>query len=103
MRNLLAEFHVHPGSTILGFREHIFTGSLSSLATYMALQEGCFVTLTQRVLCDPLQARLTPRPNPRPGPGHAPACARPRCDPVPAPHRSGFTTGTPTSLTSSFL
>ena len=58
MRNLLAEFRVHPGSTILGFREHIFTGSLSSLATYMALQEGCFVTLTQRVLCEPLCVRL---------------------------------------------
>ena len=64
MRNLLCEFRNHPGPlppTILGFREHIFTGTskqLSSLASYMALQEGCFVTLTQRVLWKPLQVRL---------------------------------------------
>mmetsp|Transcript_21477 Transcript_21477/g.35435 ORF Transcript_21477/g.35435 Transcript_21477/m.35435 type:complete len:1570 (+) Transcript_21477:3-4712(+) len=58
MRNLLQEFDRHPGSTILGFREHIFTGEQSSLASYMALQEGCFVTLTQRVLWDPLCIRL---------------------------------------------
>ena len=64
MRNLLCEFRTHPGSlppTILGFREHIFTGTskqLSSLASYMALQEGCFVTLTQRVLWKPLNVRL---------------------------------------------
>ena len=31
---------------------------ISSLASYMALQEGCFVTLTQRVLWKPLQVRL---------------------------------------------
>ena len=65
MRNLLCEFKAHPdrpqAPTIVGFREHIFTGTskqLSSLASYMALQEGCFVTLTQRVLWDPLQVRL---------------------------------------------
>ena len=65
MRNLLCEFRTHPDAphapTILGFREHIFTGTskqLSSLASYMALQEGCFVTLTQRVLWNPLQVRL---------------------------------------------
>jgi len=65
MRNLLCEFRNHPDKphapTILGFREHIFTGTskqLSSLASYMALQEGCFVTLTQRVLWNPLQVRL---------------------------------------------
>jgi len=64
MRNLLCEFRNYPGAlppTILGFREHIFTGTskqLSSLASYMALQEGCFVTLTQRVLWNPLQVRL---------------------------------------------
>jgi len=64
MRNLLCEFRQYPGAlppTILGFREHIFTGTskqLSSLASYMALQEGCFVTLTQRVLWKPLQVRL---------------------------------------------
>jgi len=38
MRNLLAEFKANPGATIVGFREHIFTGGLSSLASYMALQ-----------------------------------------------------------------
>uniref|UniRef100_A0A7S0NMX1 1,3-beta-glucan synthase n=1 Tax=Calcidiscus leptoporus TaxID=127549 RepID=A0A7S0NMX1_9EUKA len=58
MRNMLQEFSLCPGSTILGFREHIFTGELSSLASYMALQEGCFVTLTQRVLWNPLRVRL---------------------------------------------
>jgi len=57
MRNLLQEFRIHPTATIVGFREHIFTGELSSLASYMALQEGCFVTLTQRVLSDPLHIR----------------------------------------------
>ena len=93
MRNLLAEFRSHPTATIIGFREHIFTGAVSSIASYMALQarlgrilgrsradlaqisrrsradlgqisgsissqEGCFVTLTQRVLADPLAVRL---------------------------------------------
>lgn len=46
------------GNAILGFREHIFTGALSSLASYMALQEGTFVTLGQRVLNDPLRLRF---------------------------------------------
>mmetsp|Transcript_38681 Transcript_38681/g.106821 ORF Transcript_38681/g.106821 Transcript_38681/m.106821 type:complete len:862 (-) Transcript_38681:159-2744(-) len=55
MRNLLHEFTAKPNSTILGFREHIFTGALSSLASYM---EGYFVTLTQRVLYNPLHVRL---------------------------------------------
>ena len=68
MRNLLQEFRpgapgvdAPPGSpptTIVGFREHIFTGSVSSLANYMALQELSFVTLGQRVLADPLRMRL---------------------------------------------
>ena len=72
MRNLLEEFGggvgggvrgqgVELGSlptTILGFREHIFTGSVSSLANYMALQETSFVTLGQRVLNKPLCSRL---------------------------------------------
>ena len=58
MRNLLHEFTRHPGASIVGFREHIFTGALSSLASYMALQEGCFVTITQRVLWQPLEVRL---------------------------------------------
>src|SRR5690606_11423611 len=44
--------------TIVGFREHIFTGDLSSIANYMALQEGTFVTLGQRVLRNPLSIRM---------------------------------------------
>jgi callose synthase len=61
MRNLLQEFAQPDGSdkptTIVGFREHIFTGGLSSIANYMALQEGCFVTVGQRVLYNPLRIR----------------------------------------------
>ena len=55
MRNLLEEFD--HGFAILGFREHIFTGSVSSVANYMALQETSFVTLGQRVLANPLLVR----------------------------------------------
>ena len=55
MRNILQEFD--GGCSILGFREHIFTGSISSVANYMALQELSFVTLGQRVLCNPLCIR----------------------------------------------
>ncbi len=78
LRNLLGEFRTrdslysyprgHPSTatmtedgkptTIVGFREHIFTGALSSIAQYMALQEATFVTLGQRVLADPLRARM---------------------------------------------
>ncbi len=62
MRCLLEEFAKpnvdKPPITILGFREHIFTGSVSSLANYMALQELSFVTLGQRVLNDPLRTRM---------------------------------------------
>lgn len=68
MRNLLQEFRPGapgvpkiggaPPPVIVGFREHIFTGSVSSLANYMALQELSFVTLGQRVLSDPLRMRL---------------------------------------------
>jgi len=61
MRNALQEFPHHRGPlpmTILGLREHIFTGSVSSLANYMALQETSFVTLGQRVLAKPLCIRL---------------------------------------------
>ena len=61
MRNALQEFAKREGSlptTILGLREHIFTGSVSSLANYMALQETSFVTLGQRVLTKPLRIRL---------------------------------------------
>ena len=62
-RNLVQEFRGPraPGAppvVIVGFREHIFTGSVSSLANYMALQELSFVTLGQRVLADPLHMRL---------------------------------------------
>jgi callose synthase len=61
MRNCLQEFAKREGplpTTILGLREHIFTGSVSSLANYMALQEHSFVTLGQRVLTRPLRIRL---------------------------------------------
>lgn len=61
MRNMLEEFKTSTKNvpiTLLGFREHIFTGSVSSLANYMALQELSFVTLGQRVLNDPLRLRL---------------------------------------------
>lgn len=56
MRNILEEFDL-TGCKILGFREHIFTGSVSSVANYMALQELSFVTLGQRVLTNPLCIR----------------------------------------------
>ena len=55
MRNLLEEFDAD--TAIVGFREHIFTGSVSSVANYMALQELSFVTLGQRVLYNPLRIR----------------------------------------------
>ena len=61
MRNLLQEFGLSKRAlpmTILGIREHIFTGSVSSLANYMAKQETSFVTLGQRVLNKPLCSRL---------------------------------------------
>jgi len=61
MRNALQEFTKREGplpTTILGLREHIFTGSVSSLANYMALQEISFVSLGQRVLATPLCIRL---------------------------------------------
>uniref|UniRef100_J3MAM9 1,3-beta-glucan synthase n=1 Tax=Oryza brachyantha TaxID=4533 RepID=J3MAM9_ORYBR len=53
MRNLLEEFRSKHGirpPTILGVREHVFTGSVSSLASFMSNQETSFVTLGQRVL-----------------------------------------------------
>ncbi|CAL0322630.1 unnamed protein product [Lupinus luteus] len=61
MRNLLEEYKYHYGirkPTILGVREHIFTGSVSSLAWFMSAQETSFVTLGQRVLTNPLKIRL---------------------------------------------
>ncbi|KAL7588235.1 hypothetical protein Lser_V15G39895 [Lactuca serriola] len=61
MRNLLEEFHEDHGvrpPTILGVREHIFTGSVSSLAWFMSNQETSFVTIGQRVLARPLKVRF---------------------------------------------
>ncbi|KAL8506567.1 hypothetical protein ACS0TY_017456 [Phlomoides rotata] len=61
MRNLLEEFKSYYGirkPTILGVREHIFTGSVSSLAWFMSAQETSFVTLGQRVLANPLKIRM---------------------------------------------
>ncbi|KAH9789382.1 callose synthase 9 [Citrus sinensis] len=61
MRNLLEEFHADHGirpPTILGVREHVFTGSVSSLAYFMSNQETSFVTLGQRVLANPLKCRM---------------------------------------------
>ncbi|GAB2269726.1 Callose synthase 10 [Dionaea muscipula] len=61
MRNLLEEFHSDHGirpPTILGVREHVFTGSVSSLALFMSNQETSFVTLGQRVLANPLKVRM---------------------------------------------
>lgn len=61
MRNILEEFKKGTSTrpfTIVGLPEHIFTGSVSSLANYMALQETTFVTLGQRTLANPLRMRL---------------------------------------------
>ncbi|RDX98648.1 Callose synthase 2, partial [Mucuna pruriens] len=62
MRNLLQEFlEQHDGPrmpTILGLREHIFTGSVSSLAWFMSNQEHSFVTIGQRLLAYPLKVRF---------------------------------------------
>ncbi|XP_019187117.1 PREDICTED: callose synthase 2-like [Ipomoea nil] len=61
MRNLLQEFlkkHGVRNPTILGLREHIFTGSVSSLAWFMSMQETSFVTIGQRLLANPLKVRF---------------------------------------------
>ncbi|KAI4323117.1 hypothetical protein L6164_022748 [Bauhinia variegata] len=61
MRNLLQEFLRRQGRrhpTILGLREHIFTGSVSSLAWFMSYQETSFVTIGQRLLANPLRVRF---------------------------------------------
>ncbi|CAH9092140.1 unnamed protein product [Cuscuta europaea] len=61
MRNLLQEFlkkHGVRNPTILGLREHIFTGSVSSLAWFMSNQENSFVTIGQRLLANPLKVRF---------------------------------------------
>ncbi|KAJ6755472.1 CALLOSE SYNTHASE 2 [Salix purpurea] len=59
VRNVLQEFlKKHDGvryPTILGLREHIFTGSVSSLAWFMSNQETSFVTIGQRLLASPLK------------------------------------------------
>ncbi|CAK9325304.1 unnamed protein product [Citrullus colocynthis] len=61
MRNLLQEFFKHKvrkPPAILGLREHIFTGSVSSLAWFMSYQETSFVTIGQRILANPLRVRF---------------------------------------------
>ncbi|XP_058095312.1 putative callose synthase 8 isoform X2 [Magnolia sinica] len=61
MRNVLQEFlrhHAERPPTIIGLREHIFTGSVSSLAGFMSYQETSFVTIGQRLLADPLRVRF---------------------------------------------
>ncbi|KAI8557991.1 hypothetical protein RHMOL_Rhmol04G0054100 [Rhododendron molle] len=61
VRNVLQEFLKHHGKrppTILGLREHIFTGSVSSLAWFMSYQETSFVTIGQRLLANPLRVRF---------------------------------------------
>ncbi|XP_024025101.1 callose synthase 7 [Morus notabilis] len=62
MRNVLEELTKHRRSarkpTILGLREHIFTGSVSSLAWFMSNQETSFVTIGQRILANPLRVRF---------------------------------------------
>ncbi|XP_074585983.1 callose synthase 3-like [Curcuma longa] len=62
MRNLLQEFlKKRDGGrfpSILGVREHIFTGSVSSLAWFMSNQEHSFVTIGQRLLAKPLKVRF---------------------------------------------
>lgn len=62
MRNVLEEFiksrRGQHRPTILGLREHIFTGSVSSLAWFMSNQETSFVTIGQRILANPLKVRF---------------------------------------------
>ncbi|XP_061350259.1 callose synthase 7-like [Gastrolobium bilobum] len=62
MRNVLEEFRKDRRGqrkpTILGLREHIFTGSVSSLAWFMSNQETSFVTIGQRILANPLRVRF---------------------------------------------
>lgn len=61
MRNLLQEFlrpQRRSPPTIIGMREHIFTGSVSSLGWFMSYQETSFVTIGQRLLANPLKVRF---------------------------------------------
>ncbi|RZB51562.1 putative callose synthase 6 [Glycine soja] len=59
MRNVLEEFRKeHNGQrkpTILGIREHIFTGSVSSLACFMSNEKTSLVTIGHRILANPLR------------------------------------------------
>ncbi|KAB1200214.1 Callose synthase 7 [Morella rubra] len=61
MRNVLNEFlqdrHGKHKPSILGLREYVFTGSVSSLAWFMSNQETSFVTIGQRILANPLRNR----------------------------------------------
>ncbi|CAI7874575.1 unnamed protein product, partial [Closterium sp. NIES-54] len=57
IRNFLEEFS-ESRRRILGMREHVFTGSVSSLAAFMSAQETAFVTIGQRVLYNPLKVRM---------------------------------------------
>ncbi|KAG4935648.1 hypothetical protein AAZX31_18G104000 [Glycine max] len=62
MRNVLEEFRKeHNGQrkpTILGIREHIFTGSVSSLACFMSNEKTSLVTIGHRILANPLRVRF---------------------------------------------
>ncbi|KAH6785388.1 hypothetical protein C2S51_037843 [Perilla frutescens var. frutescens] len=61
MRNLLQEFlrpQRRSPPTIIGMREHVFTGSVSSLGWFMSYQETSFVTIGQRLLANPLKVRF---------------------------------------------
>ncbi|RHY49564.1 hypothetical protein DYB34_004832 [Aphanomyces astaci] len=61
MPNLLVTADMHPSGqpvSIIGMREHIFTGNASSLSKFKSWQELVFVTLSQRVLADPLYCRM---------------------------------------------
>ncbi|XXG90536.1 hypothetical protein AAC387_Pa12g2277 [Persea americana] len=62
MRNVLQEFlkprHTRQRPTILGLREHIFTGSVSSLGWSVSSQETSFVTIGQRIRANPLKVRF---------------------------------------------
>ncbi|RHZ38193.1 hypothetical protein DYB26_013277, partial [Aphanomyces astaci] len=61
MPQLLVTADMHASKkpvTIIGMREHIFTGNASSLAKFKTWQELVFVTLSQRVLANPLCVRM---------------------------------------------
>jgi callose synthase len=61
MPQLLVTADLHPSKrpvSIIGMREHIFTGNASSLSKFKSWQELVFVTLSQRVLAEPLWVRM---------------------------------------------